>query len=377
MVYGRAFEAGGGKVALVYSLYFPYGNVLGPTADVSGLHRGDVRYVVIMLSGADLFPESITLSQHLPGSTVQYLGDEEMPVWTTSSFGGGSLTLGWKEALRCKRSTTEESNEEHPWVFVGAGSHALYPRKGQYSVTLPGGKTQFTETAGGSWMHIWQPPDMVWACTEMSQYNLPAHPAVKGLTSAGENGYLLFSGIFGLSGYARNGLAPYGKAWHSSAAFAAEASTGNFDPGTNCYKCLSASQVLGVDGVAGGVCFATYWPIYICQCSACGVVIGKAFLIFPQGFECKDADYCTKFSQNALCKTGLTVEWFSDVPLNGVVKQNKDNPWQADVMVSVPYPPTCFSSAENTAGSKARVCANEACCFDFYGGVKGVCYPQL
>jgi hypothetical protein len=374
-VHGRAFDVGGGKVALVYSLYFRQSQILGPAGEAPGLHRGDVRYVVVMLAGADLSPESITFSQHLAGSTIQYLGDEEMPIWQTSSFGGGALTLGWKEALRCKKSSTEESNEEHPWVFVGSGSHALYPRKGKYKVTLPGGKTEFEETAGGDELAISQPPQMSWACMGLTQYTLTAHPGTAGLVSSAEDGYLLFSGEFGLSRHAANGLAPYGKAWHSPTAFAAEASTGAFDPGTNCYKCMSAAQVLSVDGLAGGVCFQI-WP-YMCQCSACGVVIAKSFLIFPKGFECKDEAYCKTFEKDALCKTGLKLEWYSDIPLNGVVKQDAAKPWEAQVLISIPYPPTCATSAENTAGAKARQVTSKACLWDTYGAAKGVCYPQL
>jgi len=375
-VYGYAFDLGG-KTVLVYSLHFPYSRILGPAADDSGTHRGDVRYVVVTVA-ADGTPESITMSQHLPGSTLEYLGDEGMPIWMLSSFNGGRLTLPWKDALRCKKSTADEGNEEHPWVFVGSLSHALYPRKGQYKVTLPGGasSSQFEETAGGNELAVWQPPGFIWACDVLPQYNLVTHASVQGLLSSSESGYLLFSGALGVSRHARNGLAPFGEAWYAPSMFQSGASTGSFDPGTNCYKCLSTAQVLGVDGIGPGSCFQNYFPYY-CQCVACGAVIGKAFLVFPKGFECKDEEFCKKFDQKGLCKTGLKIDWYADVPFNGVVTGDKNIPWQAQVLVNILYPPTCYSSAENTTGVKAYLCATNACCWDTYGAVHGTCYPQL
>lgn len=377
-VYGRAFDNGFGQVALVYALYFSQSEVLGPEADIWGTQRGDVKYVVVTLGGlGDQEPESLTLSQHLPGSGVEYLGDEEMPIWTKGDFEGGRLKLAWEDTLRCKRSGGDYEDEEHPWVFVGKNSHAFYPRKGEYKVTLPGGKSQFTETAGGDELRIWQPPEFPFACTIMPNYSLVEHISADGATSAGDDGYMLFSGRFGASGYSSSRLAPYGEAWYAPDDWNFFGSSGDFDPGTNCYKCLSTFQVTTVDGWQGAWCSQTFWPIYTCNCSTCGSATGDAFLKFPEGFDCNDPDFCGEFELPGTCKTGLSIEWLADVPFNGVVIPDENQPLHAKVMVLVPYPPTCFSNAENTAGVKAHVCTTAACCLDGYGGVKGVCYPEL
>ena len=377
-IYGRAQDIGFGNVALVYSLHFPWSGDAGAGSEGWEIHRGDVKYVVIILSGfgGELEPESMTLSQHMPGSTIEYLGDEEMPIWTLGSFEGGRVKIPWDQTLRCKKGGESDANEEHPWVFVGEQSHALYPRKGEYSVTLPGGGTQFTETAGGA-IEVWQPPDFIKACTIFEPYNLVTHTSPNGLVSSSDEGHLLFSGMFGVGGYSTNGLAPYGEAWYDPSIWHSFGSEGTFDPGTNCYKCLPSIYLYTIGGMSQATCSAVYWPVYYCQCSSCLTVPGDAFVKFPEGYECNDPDYCNEYDEPGVCKTGLDFEWWADIPATGIVEPNENQPLHATVHVTMNGAPTCGISAQNTAGVKAHMCASEACCLDAYAGISGECFPNM
>jgi len=374
-VYGQAFDVGNGAYALLYTLYFPWSQDLGNELGTWGGHRGDIKFVTIMVKGApgSYQAESMTLSQHRMGSLVEYLGDEDVPVWQLTSWEGGMLTVPWNETLRCKKFAGEE-NEEHPWVFVGKLSHALYPRAGKYKISIPGKGKTFEEQAGGFEYKIWQPAGFHDVCQPLKQYDITLHPLVGDLTSSSDNGYMLFSGKFGGGRFARNGLAPYTQAWNLPLDWVSKASTGTFDEGTNCYRCVPWSTLQTIKGMWGAWC---YWSMWICMCSQCGAVDGDAFIHFPDGFECNDPQFCNQHDMDGLCKTGLTVDWVADAPFNGWVTPDKDQPLHAKVWVIIPYGPTCYMSAISGTGVKAYICGAPACCQTPIGYVEGECYPSF
>ena len=375
-VYGHAFDVGNGTVALTYIMYFPWSQDLGPQYGSWGGHRGDIKYVVILVSGtgADATPLSMTMSEHKLGTKIEYLGDEDQEIWTLGSWNGGRLTVPWEETLRCKRFGGD-APEEHPWVFVAKDSHALYPRAGTYRVSIVNKASVFEEVAGKSKYLIWQPPEFKGACQIMKQYDLLLHPKVGELSSGGEDGYLLFSGKFGGGRFGRNGFAPYGQAWTVPQTWVESASTGTFDEGTNCYKCVPFTTLQTIKGMSSIWCYMWMW---ICQCGgACGAVDGDAFLHFPEGFECNDPQFCDQFGLDGLCKSGLTVEWYSAEPFNGWVNEDKDLQQHAKVWVIIPYAPTCYMSALSGTGVKTYTCASDACCTEAYGYVEGECYATF
>jgi hypothetical protein len=370
-IYGQAFDLGG-TTGLLYSLYFPWSQELGSETGTWGGHRGDLRYVLIEVTDAG--PISATLSQHRPGVGVQYQGDPDMPVWSLSSWSGEAITVPWDKALRCKANGGEEDKEEHMWVFVGSKTHALYPRAGDYSVQVSGKGPAFMETAGGDWTKIWQPPGFGGVCSVFPQYNIELHAEISGLTSNGWDGHLLFSGAFGAGRYGNTSFAPYQQPWFAPGAWSSQAASPNLDDGTNCYRCLPPLTMMAIDGFQSSYCYQYMW---ICQCSACGLAIGNAFVHYPEGFQCFDKAFCEPKGLDGMCKTGVTIDWYSDEPLNGVPYQDKETPQHAEVFISIPYTPTCYANAEMWAGVQAHVCSTNACCTQLYGSLKGVCYPSL
>jgi len=370
-IYGQAFEVAGGT-ALLYALYFPWSQDLGPDTGTWGGHRGDVKYLMIKLSGGE--PVSVTFSQHRPGVSVEYQGDPEMPVWMASSWAGSALTLPWEKTLRCKAHPGEDGNEEHVWVFVGDKTHALYPRAGNYQVQVAGQGPAFTEAAGGSLAGLWQPGGFGGSCSVFEGYPIQLHPLAGDATSGGFDSYLLFSGQFGPGRYGGNASAPYQQAWYDPAGWAAAAASPPFDDGTNCYHCLPPVTIQTIDGYQSSYCYQYMW---ICQCSSCGLATANAFVHFPEGFQCNDSDFCGAKGLDGMCKTGVEIDWFSDEPFNGVPYEDEELPQHAEIFVQIPYQPTCYASAITYAGVQAHVCSNGACCTQLYGSVKGECYPSF